>query len=109
MKHERKQDGSETQRRKFPRLSFTASAEVTDLASQQHFSLRTTDVGTGGCFLDALLPFPVGSRVSVNLRHDLADFQAEGIVTYSQTALGMGIAFEELSSEQQLSLLRFIG
>jgi hypothetical protein len=96
------------EKRNMRRIPFTESAEVIDLASQGQFSLRTTDVGTGGCFLDAVFPLPVGSRVRVILHQALKDFQAEGQVVYSQPGLGMGIAFDELNSEQRLSLMRLI-
>ena len=90
------------------RLNFTASVDVTELASRERFSLRMTDVGAGGCFLDALFPLPVGSKVRVTLRHGLMDFHAEGQVVYSQSGLGMGIAFDELNSEQRHSLMQLV-
>ena len=102
------QSAWETERRKMSRLTFTASAEVIDHASRTQFSLRMVDIGTGGCFLDTLLPLPIGSRVRVTLRHGDTDFQAEGQVVYTQPRLGMGIAFDELNSEQRLSLLRLV-
>jgi hypothetical protein len=40
----------------------------------------TTDVGMGGCFLNVVLPLPVGSRVCVTLHHGLVHFQTEGFV-----------------------------
>jgi hypothetical protein len=67
----------QAERRNMHRLNFTASADVTELASRERFSLRMTDVGAGGCFLDALFPLPVGSKVPVTLRHGLMDFHAE--------------------------------
>jgi hypothetical protein len=98
----------EAERRNMFRTTFTASADVIDLASGTRFSLRMTDIGTGGCFLDTLLPFPVGSRVRVTLRHGLMDFEAEGQVVYSQPGLGMGISFDELNSEQKTSLVQLV-
>ena len=94
----------EAERRNMHRLPVTASAEVIDLASGMRCSTRTTDVGIGGCFVDVLLPLPVGSRVCVTLHHGLVHFQTEGQVVYSQRAIGMGIAFDELDSEQRHSL-----
>jgi hypothetical protein len=98
----------EAERRKMFRLTFAASAEVIDHASRMQFSLRMVDIGTGGCFLDTLLPLPIGSRVRVTLRHGDMDFQAEGQVVYTQPRLEMGIAFDELKSGQRLTLLRLI-
>lgn len=108
MDDDSRQKAWEAERRNMQRLDFTASAEVIDFASKGRFSLRITDVGTGGCFLDAVFPLPVGSTVRVILHHGLMDFQAEGQVIYSQPGLGMGIAFDELNSEQRLSLMRLV-
>jgi hypothetical protein len=94
----------EAERRNMHRLPVTASAEVIDLASGMRCSTRTTDVGMGGCFLDVLLPLPAGARVCVTLHHGLVHFQTEGLVVYSQPTIGMGIAFDELNSEQRHSL-----
>ena len=62
----------------------------------------------GRLFSDVVLPLPVGSRVCVTLHNGLVHFQTEGQVVYSQPALGMGIAFDELNSEQRLSLMRLV-
>lgn len=98
----------ELERRDIGRVAFTESAEVIEVVSGARFSFRTTDIGIGGCFLDALSPLPTGSKVRVTLHRGLTNSQAEGRVVYSQPRLGMGIAFEELKSEQRLSLLRLI-
>ena len=108
MDDDSRQRAWEAERRNMYRLTLTASAEVMDLTSGMQFSVRMTDVGTGGCFLDAVFPLSVGSRVRVTLHHGPMDFQAEGLVVYSQPRLGMGIAFDELSSEQRLSLMRLV-
>jgi len=98
----------EAERRKMHHLPLTTAAEVIDLDSQARFSVRTTDVGPGGCFLDAVFPLPVGSSVRVILHQGLKDFHADGKVVYSQPGIGMGVAFDELDSEQRLSLLGFM-
>lgn len=94
----------EAERRGDDRHSFTASADVIELSSGARFSTRTTDLGPGGCFVDTMTPFPVGAKVRVTVRKARSDFQTEGTVVYSQTGLGMGIAFAELNSSQRLAL-----
>jgi hypothetical protein len=94
----------EAERRSADRHSFTASADIIELSSGARFSTRTTDLGPGGCFVDTMTPFPVGSRVRVTVKKAKSDFQTEGTVVYSQTGLGMGIAFAELNPEQRMAL-----
>jgi hypothetical protein len=94
----------EAERRSADRHCFTASAEVVELASGARFSTRTTDLGPGGCFVDTMVPFPVGAQVKVAVRKDKTQFDTCGTVVYSQHGLGMGIAFDELDASQRAAL-----
>jgi len=87
-------------RRTADRHMITASAEVVEITSGARFSARTTDLGPGGCFVDTMLPFPVGATVHVTVRKGQAHFETNGLVVYSQTGLGMGIAFDTLERHQ---------
>ncbi|MFZ0636243.1 MAG: PilZ domain-containing protein [Candidatus Acidiferrales bacterium] len=95
---------SGAERRGDARHIFTATAEVVELGTGARFSTRTTDLGPGGCFVDTLVPFPVGSNVRIALHKGKNTFETEGKVVYAQAGLGMGIAFNELSPEQANSL-----
>lgn len=94
----------EAERRSSDRHMFTASAEVVELSSGARFSTRTTDLGPGGCFVDTVNPFSVGSKVQLLLRKGKTEFQTHGVVVYSQNGLGMGIAFSEINLAQQDAL-----
>jgi PilZ domain len=100
--------GKETERRGADRHIFTASAEIIDLSSGARFSTRTTDLGPGGCFVDTLLPFPVGAKVHVSVRKGKTQFEINGVVVYSQAGLGMGIEFDALGPSQRLALDRWL-
>lgn len=91
-------------RRNADRHLFTASAEVVELGSGARFSTRTTDLGPGGCFVDTMLPFPVGAKVRVSVRKGQTTFETSGLVVYSQTGLGMGIAFNTMEPQQREAL-----
>ncbi len=95
---------SEVERRNADRHFFTASAEVIELGSGARFSTRTTDLGPGGCFVDTMVPFPVGAQVKVAVRKNDTQFDTRGTVVYSQHGLGMGIAFEALDAIQRAAL-----
>ena len=95
---------TEAERRNNDRHPVTASAEVVELSSGAKFSTRTTDLGPGGCFVDTMVPFPVGSHVRVNVHKGKTQFETSGIVVYSQSGLGMGIAFANMEPEQRQAL-----
>lgn len=86
------------------RYQITVSAEVIEVKSNTRFSARTTDLGPGGCFVDTLMPLPVGSDVRVRLHKENMAIEALGTVSYSQTGLGMGIAFNEMPPPKQRAL-----
>ncbi len=95
---------TEVERRIADRHSFTASAEVIELGSGARFSTRTTDLGPGGCFVDTMVPFPIGAQVKVVVRKNETQFDTRGTVVYSQHGLGMGIAFDALDAIQRAAL-----
>lgn len=99
----------DSERRGNDRVQFTIATEVVELSSGARFTTRTTDVGPGGCFVDTTVPFPVGTRVQVRLKHAKTTFDAMGSVVYSQTGLGMGISFTELSPERREELETWLG
>jgi hypothetical protein len=94
----------EAERRNADRHNVTVSAEVTELSSGAKFSTRTTDLGPGGCFVDTLCPFQVGAGVNVKVRKGQSDFTTKGVVVYSQTGIGMGIAFDDMEPHQRAAL-----
>ena len=99
-----KSTAKDIDRRSSDRHMFTASAEVVDLNSGARFSTRTTDLGPGGCFVDTLVPLPVGARVHVGVRKGKTQLDTNGLVVYSQSGLGMGIAFDSLDKPQREAL-----
>lgn len=106
--HKRVSGVKDTERRETRRHAFTATAEVTEIHSGAKFSTRTTDLGPGGCFVDTVVPFPVGAQVRVTVHKGKTEFHTGGTVVYSQTGLGMGIAFDQLDAHQRHALEAWI-
>jgi PilZ domain len=98
----------EAERRVTDRHAITASAEVVELGSGAKFSTRTTDLGPGGCFVDTMVPFPVGANVRVTVHKGKTNFETGGVVVYSQAGLGMGIAFENMEPRQRQELDKWL-
>jgi hypothetical protein len=97
------------ERRNSNRHPFIAAADVVDVASGTRFSTRTTDLGPGGCFVDTMTPFDAGIKVRVSIREGQTRFDATGLVVYSQSGLGMGIAFDPLRPDQRKALAAWLG
>jgi c-di-GMP-binding flagellar brake protein YcgR len=97
----KKKAAQSAQRRKAKRCSMVASAEVTDIGSNTRLSARTSEIGIGGCYVDAMNPFPVGTVVEVRILRDQGTFQATGKVVYCDSTMGMGLEFTEIAPAQR--------
>jgi PilZ domain len=86
------------------RCPLVASAEIIDLGSAAKLSARTSEVGLGGCYIDAFNPFPEGTLVGVRILRDQGVFEAKGKVVYCHPSSGMGLAFTEMAPAQRLLL-----
>jgi PilZ domain len=86
------------------RCSFVASVEVTDVSSGARLSARTSELGMGGCYVDALNPFPAGTLITLRILRDKGAFEAKAKVAYSDAKFGMGVAFTEMARDQKAIL-----
>jgi len=88
-------------RRSVRRCPFVASAEVTELGSAAQLSARTSELGVGGCYIDALNPFPKGTLVGLRILRDQGVFETKAKVVYCDPRFGMGLAFTEMTPDQR--------
>jgi PilZ domain len=86
------------------RCTMVASAEVTEIDSNTRLSARTSEIGIGGCYVDAMSPFPEGTVVQVRILRDQGVFEAKAKVVYCDSTMGMGLAFSEMAPEKRLLL-----
>jgi hypothetical protein len=91
------------------RCPLVASAEVTDLHSGTRLSARISELGVGGCYVDALTPFPEGTLVKLRILRDQGMFESNGKMVYTHANFGMGIAFTSVTSDQRSILEAWIG
>jgi hypothetical protein len=86
------------------RCALVASAEVTELSSRTRLSARVSELGSGGCYVDAFNPFPEGALVELRILRDQGVFEAKARVAYTHASFGMGLAFTEMSRDHRLLL-----
>ncbi len=92
------------ERRRWPRFSLTAATQVTELSSMARIEGRCTDLSAGGCYVDTLNPFPTGSMVQVAVAQGERKFTGQACVAFSQSGMGMGLAFMEMEPAERESL-----
>lgn len=98
---ERKKSPETRKERAVRRCPFVASAEVIDRNSDTRLSVRISELGIGGCYVDALNPFPEGSPVTVKILRDKGAFETSATVVYCHPACGMGLAFTDMAPNQR--------
>lgn len=96
------------ERRNAPRYPLVLAAEVVELPRGARLSARTSDISRTGCYIDTLNPVPHGSQVRVRITHEDETFEATGRIVYVSYGLGMGVAFTEVTPEQQQRLDRWL-
>jgi hypothetical protein len=86
------------------RVPFVASAEIVEAGTGTKLVARTSEIGLGGCYIDALTPFGIGTCVAVKILRDQGAFQAKAKVVYSDATFGMGLKFDALEPKQRTIL-----
>jgi hypothetical protein len=82
------------------RKPFVAAILITDVASDQQVSARTSDLSTHGCFVLTTLPMKPGGKVQITIVYAGVKVVAFGHVV-SAHAGGMGIAFTKVEARDQ--------
>jgi hypothetical protein len=87
------------ERRRHIRHPFTATVDAIEPKSQAKVVGRTSDISSGGCYIDTISPFPVGTLIDIRLSKEGLTFKADATVILAQVGMGMGVAFR--SAEQE--------
>lgn len=81
------------ERRRHLRFPFSATLEAVDIKSGTKITGRTSDLGLGGCYVDTLTVFPVGTEAKIRIIRENETFEAQVRIVYSLNGMGMGMAF----------------
>ena len=84
---------SSPERRHNLRFPFTATVEAVDKNSGTTVTGRTSDLSLGGCYVDTLSPFPIGTEAKLRIQRGSETFEAQVKVIFSAIGMGMGVAF----------------
>jgi len=91
---------SPAERRRHLRFPFSATVEAVETKSGTKVTGRTSDLGFGGCYVDTLSPFPVGTEAKIRILRKNESFEAQARVVYSLLGMGMGLAFISAQPKQ---------
>jgi hypothetical protein len=83
----------EQERRRAPRFTFIASAEVFAETAGMRLAAR---ISASGCYVDTNNPLTDGTAVRLKILTETHLFEAPATVVYSHMHLGMGLKFGEV-------------
>src|ERR1700682_4066577 len=91
-----------------PRFSFFVDAEVT-LRDGTGVRAQLAELSSRGCYIDSLEPIPVRTKLRLRIHDGMSTCELRGKVLYIHSGggfgiFGMGVLFEEMSTEQQSAI-----
>ena len=90
--------------RRSPRLSFIAVAEIAHRESSGRISCQVVKLSHHGCYVELPDTLPVGCEISIKIFAESECFVSTARVVYELRNSGMGLAFEQVSPENQALL-----
>jgi len=95
-------------KRRSPRYSFIASAELIEEKADVRIASRVSELSRHGCYLDMMNPFPTGTLVLVKIAAGEAFFEAKSKIVYAQHNMGAGVGFLQVAPNSQAVLERWM-
>lgn len=89
-------------KRKFKRHKIKFPIELHDeRGGRAHMQTSATDIAGRGCYVETMLPMPLGTAVHITFWMESEKIQVSGVVRASDPGVGMGIEFTGLDEEAQ--------
>lgn len=101
------QRGSDKRRFVRHRVSFPLTISFND-GNRPHMQCSATDIGGRGCYVETLVPLPIGSDIILTFWIDSEKINTRGVVRASDPGVGMGIEFTALESQIQQKLQQYL-
>ncbi len=96
------------EKRRSPRYKCEGSAEIREDGRDVRTWATFTDISLHGCYLEAQATYPAGTILHMKLEANGIVVETTGKVRVTYPYLGMGIAFEGISEEDQALLRRLL-
>jgi hypothetical protein len=98
----------DAERRCHERHPLVAAVEMVDLPTGMRTHASTSDLSLNGCYVNTLNPFRLGSTLGLKIEHSSGSFVAEASVCTRFEGSGMGLAFQNITAEQNALLAEWL-
>lgn len=95
-------------RRHYPRYSVHVQVELHPEDTDVPLRLETTDLSRGGCYVELMMPLPVGLRLQATLWLNDAPIVIRGCVVTRHPQFGNGIMFLEFKEGDERLLRQYL-
>ena len=98
----------ENERRRSPRYSFAATAEVTADAPNAFATANVSELSLRGCRLDMKNPFPLNVPITLKISAAGELFESKGRIIYLQPGIGACVTFLAIEPQSRAVLQRWL-
>jgi PilZ domain len=98
----------ENERRRSPRYSFAATAELSTDNRNVSATATVSELSLRGCRLDLKNPFPVSVPINVKISAAGELFQSKGRIIYLKPGMGAGLTFLDIDPQSRAVLRRWL-
>ena len=95
-------------RRKFLRHKISHPLELRDERVNTPLRVNATDISGNGCYIETIMPIPVGTTLKVEFFLEDDRINSTAIVRTCDPGVGMGIEFMGLTTEQQQQFQQYL-
>jgi len=95
------------ERRESPRLKLRVPIEIDMEGSAAPIRGATSDLSAGGCYIETMFPFAVGTGLDLKLQLDSTLLIAATVVTHDPQ-VGNGIRFDKMLPEDREELEKYL-
>jgi hypothetical protein len=99
MKVEERTQQRQDNRRKFARHKISFPLELRDERVNTPLRVNATDISGNGCYVETVMPLPVGTALRVDFWIDQEKFSPTAVVRTRDPGVGMGIEFTGLPED----------
>jgi hypothetical protein len=99
---------TQADRRKSVRYTVRVQIEIRPEGGDIPLRLETTDLSRSGCYVESMMPLPVGMRLQATLWLDGTPIVARGLVVTRHPQFGNGIMFVDYEGDAEPLLNKYL-
>ncbi|HVM91522.1 MAG TPA: PilZ domain-containing protein [Terriglobales bacterium] len=99
---------SDSNRRRYHRHKISMPIEIRDERVQAPTRINATDVSGNGCYIETMMPMPVGTVLRIDIWIDADRITASAVVRTSDPGVGNGIEFTGLPADGKVKLQKYL-